>query len=340
MNSQLFTREFKQGTCVPFAGSGNEENRNNSYPQKAAFAQPSGLTLGYTKDGGFLFVADSESSTIRSVSLKDGAVKHIVGGERDPMNLFAYGDQDGIGFDVKLQHPLGVAMISDSASILVADSYNHKLKLVDISKKLCTTIWSEDKDVKLNEPGGVCVDMTKGVAYIADTNNHIIRILNIKEWVFKQLPVIFSNDIEASQVINLSDILKPGRQLEKNEVRYIAPGSQANVILLLDLPYGCHVNDEAPSSWSVVIQDSLSGASGNSIFSKKGTLSEKSPQHLFSWKVPITLQSTFFIYLKCKLFYCDENKVCRMKEKNIMQECTVNGDVKSESTEINFTFCV
>ncbi|XP_061192776.1 NHL repeat-containing protein 2-like [Saccostrea echinata] len=332
--------EFKQGTCVPFAGSGNEENRNNSYPEKAAFAQPSGLTLGYAKEEAFLFIADSESSTIRSVSLKDGAVKHLVGGERDPMNLFAYGDKDGIGIDAKLQHPLGVAMIPDSSSLLVADSYNHKLKLVDISKKMCTTIWVKEKEVKLNEPGGLSVEMTKGVAYIADTNNHIIRILNIKDRVFSQLPVIFSDDREDRQVINLSDILKPGKQVEKNEVCNVAPGSEAKVSLLLDLPYGSHVTAEAPSSWIVVIQGSPSEASGNSFFSKKGTLSGKSPQHLFSWKVPNTMKSTFFIYLKCKVFYCDESKVCGMKEKNIVQECTVEGDAKSESTEVQFIFRV
>ena len=30
-------------------------------------------------------MADSESSTVRTASLKDGAEKHLVGGERDPM---------------------------------------------------------------------------------------------------------------------------------------------------------------------------------------------------------------------------------------------------------------
>lgn len=30
-------------------------------------------------------MADSESSTIRTLALKDGAVKLLVGGERDPM---------------------------------------------------------------------------------------------------------------------------------------------------------------------------------------------------------------------------------------------------------------
>ncbi len=68
-----------------FAGSGNEENRNNAYPRKAGLAQPSGLALAPTEPWECLFIADSESSTIRSLSLKDGAVKHVVGGERDPL---------------------------------------------------------------------------------------------------------------------------------------------------------------------------------------------------------------------------------------------------------------
>lgn len=42
-------------------------------------------------------------------------------------NLFAFGDQDGKGVDVKLQHPLAVAWNSQSQKLYVADSYNHKV---------------------------------------------------------------------------------------------------------------------------------------------------------------------------------------------------------------------
>ena len=52
-----------------------------------------------------------------------------VGG--DPMfsdNLFRFGNKDGQGTDARLQHPLAVCTLSDS-SILVADSYNHQLKV-------------------------------------------------------------------------------------------------------------------------------------------------------------------------------------------------------------------
>lgn len=76
--------DFKAGTCVRWAGSGSEENRNNSYPHKAGFAQPSGLALALEEPWSCLYVADSESSTIRTLALKDGAVKLLVGGERDP----------------------------------------------------------------------------------------------------------------------------------------------------------------------------------------------------------------------------------------------------------------
>ena len=65
-----------------FSGSGEEANRNNSYSHKASFAQPSGLAVAEKQ--GSLFVADSESSTIRTVSCKDGSVKALVGGALDP----------------------------------------------------------------------------------------------------------------------------------------------------------------------------------------------------------------------------------------------------------------
>ena len=80
----FYYRHQKKGICLRFAGSGEEENRNNSYPVKASFAQPSGLSVAVVKDQLLLFVADSESSSIRSVEIKTGAVKACVGADRDP----------------------------------------------------------------------------------------------------------------------------------------------------------------------------------------------------------------------------------------------------------------
>ena len=74
-------REYPAGSTVAFSGSGEELNKNNSYPHKAGFAQPSGLAIA---DNGFMYVADSESSTVRAVKLDTGAVQACVGGALDP----------------------------------------------------------------------------------------------------------------------------------------------------------------------------------------------------------------------------------------------------------------
>ena len=47
------------GTCFSVAGSSKEENRNNSYPKKSGFAQPSGIA--FAADLNALFIADSGS---------------------------------------------------------------------------------------------------------------------------------------------------------------------------------------------------------------------------------------------------------------------------------------
>lgn len=76
-------RRYAAGSVVALVGNGNEENRNNSYPANAAFAQPSGLAIrADTKE---LFVADSESSCVRKVQLLDGKVLAVAGGDRNPL---------------------------------------------------------------------------------------------------------------------------------------------------------------------------------------------------------------------------------------------------------------
>lgn len=77
-------RKFEPRCCVSLIGNGLEENRNNSYPQNAAFAQPSGLAMS----NDFLFIADSESSSIRKASMVDGKVMPVVGGDRNPLVYF------------------------------------------------------------------------------------------------------------------------------------------------------------------------------------------------------------------------------------------------------------
>lgn len=81
-------KKFTEGAVAAVAGNGHEENRNNSYPQNAAFAQPSGLALNAKNRE--LYIADSESSSIRKLALADGKVTAVAGGDRNPLVMFLF----------------------------------------------------------------------------------------------------------------------------------------------------------------------------------------------------------------------------------------------------------
>uniref|UniRef100_A0A8C4R492 NHL repeat containing 2 n=1 Tax=Eptatretus burgeri TaxID=7764 RepID=A0A8C4R492_EPTBU len=243
-------RKVNSGTCVCVAGSGREENRNNVYPHKAGFAQPSGIGLGQGVHGPCLFVADSESSSVRVLSLSDGAVQGLVGGERDPMNLFAYGDVDGTGVDAKLQHPLGIAWSPPNGPLYVADSYNHKVKMIELKTKMCRTLFEH---VTFNEPGGLCVSLGGELLYVADTNHHRIQVLDMKKRTASTLKIHFLDLVDVavdSTTVNRSIVSRTSPRVHLKPVT-IAPGQVLRLLLSLDLPAGACLTEGAPSYWQV-----------------------------------------------------------------------------------------
>ncbi len=152
--------ELRGNTIETFAGTGAEASFDGPI-HEAAFAQPSGITT----NGKELFIADSETSSIRSINLGTNQVKTICGGG----DLYNFGDVDGIGETARLQHCLGIEF---AQHLWIADTYNHKIKRLD-SNRFCQTIVSE----LLSEPSGISATETH--LFIADTNNHAIRKLDL-----------------------------------------------------------------------------------------------------------------------------------------------------------------
>lgn len=172
---QIWALNLGAETIRPFAGSGHEGLEDGARLQ-AWFAQPSGLALGPNE----LYVADSETSAIRAIDLGPGGwVKTIVG-----QGLFEFGDVDGVGDEVRLQHPLGVAF--DRDILLVADSYNNKIKRISPLTRAASTFLGDGqagdrdgvgRDARFREPSGVSV--ADGRLYVADTNNNRIRVADL-----------------------------------------------------------------------------------------------------------------------------------------------------------------
>ena len=171
-NHAIWAMDLAKGTIGPFAGDGRETLEDGAN-LSASFNQPSGLAVIGKK----LYVADSEVSGVREVDLDpEGETRTIVG-----TGLFKFGDVDGIGNEARLQHVLHVVTWEDR--LLVADSYNHKVKIVDPKTRESKTFLgdgtkgSDDKSPRFNEPGGLSI--AGGRLFIADTNNHAIRVVDL-----------------------------------------------------------------------------------------------------------------------------------------------------------------
>jgi DNA-binding beta-propeller fold protein YncE len=168
---QIGVLNVNQGIVAAFAGTGQEALLDGPRLQ-SAFAQTSGLAIG----DGRLFLADSETSAIRAIGLdKTGTVVTYAG-----TGLFDFGDRDGVGTEALYQHTLGISHAD--GKLYVADSYNHKIRVLDPRTRETTTLRASVNPVcggascsRLWEPAGaVAVD---GCLYVSDTNNH--RILKI-----------------------------------------------------------------------------------------------------------------------------------------------------------------
>ncbi|MGA7932975.1 MAG: thioredoxin-like domain-containing protein [Kovacikia sp.] len=173
---QIWMMDLLRGTIQTLIGTGAEFCVDGP-PDRAAFAQPSGITA----IGHHLFIADSESSTIRAVALKPQPTARTVCGSGQ---LFEFGDRDGVGSDVRLQHCSGI--VYADGHLWVADTYNHKIKRIHPTIGECQTICGNGNagfqdavgsDAWFAEPSGLT--HADRELFVADTNNHAIRRIDL-----------------------------------------------------------------------------------------------------------------------------------------------------------------
>jgi hypothetical protein len=171
---QIWFHDPATGETDVFAGTGRELRIDGPIGQ-AGFAQPSGLAL--LDDS--LYIADSEISSIRAIDgLRAFPKARTVCGSGE---LFGFGDRDGTGDEVLLQHPLGIA--AGDGELWIADSFNHKIKRVDPLTGECRTAFGGLEQLPVTsepgfwEPEGLAYH--DGKLYVADTNNHRIVELDV-----------------------------------------------------------------------------------------------------------------------------------------------------------------
>ncbi len=295
---QIWRIDLEKSLIEPYAGS-RVEARLDGKIKNAGFAQPSGIA----SDGVNLFVADSESNIIREINFQKEIVNTLVGGD-----LFEFGDKDGVGDDVRLQHPLGIDIYD--GKVLIADTYNDKIKILNPKTRTVETLLgtgkagqTDGKNPTFYEPGGISVAGDK--LFVADTNNQAIRVVNLKTKETSTLKIegLKPPVKKESAIADASPNLKEINLKEQT----VSANTENSLIFKVNLPEGFHLNPDAPQKYSISFEDGKN-------------ITIKNPSERFKelpLQIPFQVNKNGTAKLKAKLtvYYCREDNtgVCFIK---------------------------
>ncbi|KAI4301696.1 hypothetical protein L6164_034947 [Bauhinia variegata] len=306
---QIWEHNILDGITRVFSGDGYERNLNGASSTSTSYAQPSGISL--SQDLMEAYIADSESSSIRAVDLKTGGSRLLAGGDPIfPDNLFKFGDHDGIGSEILLQHPLGVLCTTDS-QIYITDSYNHKIKKLDPTSKRVSTVAGTGKagfrdgtafKAQLSEPSGI-IEGNNGRLFIADTNNNLIRYLDIHS----EEPELRTLELKGFQPpAPKSRTLKRLRRRSSADTVTIkidgVSSNEGNLFIKISLPNEYHFSKEARSKFSADTEPE----NAVSISPSDGFLDSEGSATL-NFRRSST--STSVGRINCKIYYCKEDEL-------------------------------
>jgi uncharacterized protein len=171
---QLWVLQLEEQVLVPFGGSGAEGHVDGPL-HEGALAQPSAVRVW----GDRVYFVDAETSSVRALDLRTATLGTLVG-----HGLFDFGDVDGGPDDARLQHPLGLCV--DAEGLLVADTYNHKIKRLDPSTLQIRTVAGGQG--ALTEPSGI--ERLGGFALVADAHADRIAAIELSTGEIRGVPIV------------------------------------------------------------------------------------------------------------------------------------------------------
>ena len=302
---QIWHYDLETGIVSVWAGSGTENIVDGSLTS-AAFAQPSGLAT----DGTHLFVADSEVSGIRSITLdkRSHRVQTVVG-----KGLFEFDDVDGVGDRVRLQHCLGVAY--GEGKLYIADSYNNKIKVCEPRTRAVETLvgtrqpGESDSPPRFYQPGGLSA--TPAHLYVADTNNHNIRVVDLKT---KSVQTLTLDGLKPPSPAPRAPSF-PNALALSAPAATVGPGASITLDVTLPLDKGVKVNEGAPMPY-LLESPGKTGLLSEQVPATGGKVSPPSQNVTIAVPLakPAAAGDAFELKLSLAAFVCNEgSNVCMIK---------------------------
>ena len=309
---QIWKMPLDESEIGPYAGNGREDIVDGpllpGQPYEegyASFAQPSGLT----SDGKqWLYVADSEGSSIRAVPFDPkGEVETVIGTSHLARGrLFHFGDADGQGRDVLLQHALGVVYYRDR--IFVADTYNNKVKVIDPKQATCQTLagsgqpGADDEPAEFDEPAGISA--ADGKLFVADTNNHLVRIIDLDRENRVSTLSIAGLEPPAEPAPPALAASKDGQTIAVAKTALAVKNGAIRLSVELELPEGYKINPLAPMRYQVEATGEK-GPVDRTALGKPVRLKE--PQAGFEIELPVTAETgADELQVTLNYYYCQE----------------------------------
>lgn len=316
-----------------YAGSGREDIINGSL-EESALAQPSGMAT----DGKFLYVVDSEGSAVRQIPVSGkGDVTTIVGTSdlARGRSLFEFGDIDGEGDAARLQHPLGIAY--RDGKLYVADSYNHKIKLVDIAKHTSKTFLGTGKPgtrtnpAELSEPAGLAFAGNK--LYIADTNNHRIQVYDLES---KSISTLQLEGLEPPKPVTVAADSSSDAKGKEVAAQTVASADNVNFEITLKIPEEYKINKLYTPTYKLKAEGDQSLVGAKQLGEK---LEGKADGDKMTFQVPLAAKTGTGKYsVSITYGYCKggDGGVCKLKTVAWVVPITVaeNADQKAVQLKV------
>jgi len=127
-NNTIRKVEFATRVVTTLAGNPAGSGTADGTGAAARFNRPYGITT----DGTNLYVADRDNHTIRKVEIATGVVTTVAG------NPGVSGAMDGTGSQATFYHPSAISC--DGTSLFVADTWNDRIRRIDIATGVVTTL--------------------------------------------------------------------------------------------------------------------------------------------------------------------------------------------------------
>jgi DNA-binding beta-propeller fold protein YncE/DNA-binding CsgD family transcriptional regulator len=182
------------GVITTVAGTGIAGDSGDEGPAvKAQLWSPRGLAIGYDDK---LYVADSQANRVRVID-RQGIIHPFAGNGRPGYS----GDGDSAQM-AELNGPTGIAIDATTGNLYIADSSNHRVRMVTPDGKISTIAGTgvegsggDGRDAKLamlSLPVAVATDH-QGVIYVADLGNSSVRRIDVRGTITTVAPGVRLN---------------------------------------------------------------------------------------------------------------------------------------------------